>query len=332
MDRKYVCSICDKSFTKKGNCKRHMLTHGVKFECNAACESTEFKSLEEFLTWKDNIERKTTSSYVKQRGEVKKRNGDVHIYYNCCRSGVYRPRGRGRRPSTKIGSKCPARIHVKIKDGRIFAQHFHQHEKHQVQLQHTKLFRRGRSVTPDSWEDRPPQETKLDLNALVEDQSLLVGRPNENDRTEEHSPTHEDEPERTNNDEHEAQQFVVYYTEYRQENGTRKLDVEGAVKVESDSQSEFVLVEAIEDNKDADPLPISFCKQGTELHSTEKSRNKMAVKEEEVTSNDRQLMTCLEKDNLPKRECEPPVKCELCGEVLGNTEGLISHLRVHTGE
>ncbi|GFT61072.1 MULE domain-containing protein [Trichonephila clavipes] len=55
------------------------------------------------------------SKYVRQRGCKTLQNGEVVMNYHCCRSGTYKPRGKGLKNlksqgSAKIGTSCPAVI------------------------------------------------------------------------------------------------------------------------------------------------------------------------------------------------------------------------------
>ncbi|GFR29075.1 MULE domain-containing protein [Trichonephila clavata] len=60
-------------------------------------------------------ENKTMSKYVRQRGSKTLENGDIMMNYHCCRSGTYKPKGKGVKSlksqgSAKIGISCPAII------------------------------------------------------------------------------------------------------------------------------------------------------------------------------------------------------------------------------
>ncbi|GFT31429.1 MULE domain-containing protein [Trichonephila clavipes] len=58
------------------------------------------------------------SKYVRQRGCKTLQNGEIVMNYHCCRSGTYKPRGKGLKSlkshgSAKIGTSCPAIIKVR---------------------------------------------------------------------------------------------------------------------------------------------------------------------------------------------------------------------------
>ncbi|GFT01282.1 MULE domain-containing protein [Trichonephila clavipes] len=72
------------------------------------------RSAPKFVTWKEE-ENKSRSKYVRQRGCKTLKNGEIVMNYHCCRSGIYKPQGKGLRNlktqgSAKIGISCPAVI------------------------------------------------------------------------------------------------------------------------------------------------------------------------------------------------------------------------------
>ncbi|GFU29737.1 MULE domain-containing protein [Trichonephila clavipes] len=64
------------------------------------------------------------SKYVRQRGCKTLKNGDIVMNYHYCRSGTYKPKGKGLKNlkshgSAKIGISCPA-----VKKDNLVALHF----------------------------------------------------------------------------------------------------------------------------------------------------------------------------------------------------------------
>jgi len=73
----------------------------------------------EFSKWKGDVEDRTVTRYVKKRKDTTNSKGDTRRSFYCHRSGSFLSRGRGKRHlkmqgTSKIGSKCPASMHVKI--------------------------------------------------------------------------------------------------------------------------------------------------------------------------------------------------------------------------
>ncbi|GFR32476.1 MULE domain-containing protein [Trichonephila clavata] len=86
----------------------------------------------EFVTWKEE-ENKTMSKYVRQRGSKTLKNGDIMMNYHCCRSGTYKPKGKGVKSvksqgSAKIGISCPAIIKVTQSTENVVVQYFPNHK------------------------------------------------------------------------------------------------------------------------------------------------------------------------------------------------------------
>lgn len=95
----------------------------------------------DFKSWKENEEKVTKSIYVKARGQAVRKNGDRVIQYQCCRSGIYRSRGHGKRMvksecSMKIGTTCPAQIWAKVIDSQVFVRYRPKHENHDPAKEH----------------------------------------------------------------------------------------------------------------------------------------------------------------------------------------------------
>ncbi|GFR15093.1 MULE domain-containing protein [Trichonephila clavata] len=104
----------------------------------------EFNTFSEFETWKEEEENNTMSKYVRQRGSKTHKNGDIVMYYHCCRSGSYKPKGKGLRNlksqgSVKIGISCPAVMKVIQSTENVVVQYFPKHENHEIQLEQFRL-------------------------------------------------------------------------------------------------------------------------------------------------------------------------------------------------
>ncbi|GFQ96664.1 MULE domain-containing protein [Trichonephila clavata] len=147
-----ICSFCDLDFTRSFCLKRHLknvhahqqgdLNEGIL---------KEFSTFSEFVTWKEEEENKTMSKYVRQRGSKTLKNGDIVMNYHCCRSGTYKPRGKGVKSlksqgSAKIGISCPAIIKVRQSTENVVVQYFPNHKNHENQLEHLRLSESDRAA------------------------------------------------------------------------------------------------------------------------------------------------------------------------------------------
>lgn len=91
------------------------------------------------------MEEETLSFYpIKRQVNSSKNKNESYRYYDCTRSGSYKPRGRGLRSikcqkSSKIGKKCPSRISLKITESTLFVKFYKVHEGHEQDLEHLRL-------------------------------------------------------------------------------------------------------------------------------------------------------------------------------------------------
>ncbi|GFW71717.1 MULE domain-containing protein [Trichonephila clavipes] len=91
------------------------------------------------------------SKYVRQRGCKTLQNGEIVMNYHCCRSGTYKPRGKGLKNlksqgSAKIGTSCPAVIKVKQSTENVVVHYFPKHQNHETQLEHLRLSESDRTA------------------------------------------------------------------------------------------------------------------------------------------------------------------------------------------
>ncbi|GFR02380.1 MULE domain-containing protein [Trichonephila clavata] len=71
--------------------------------------------------------------------------------YHCCRSGTYKPKGKGVKSlksqgSAKIGISCPAIIKVRQSTENVVVQYFPNHKNHENQLEHLRLSESNRAA------------------------------------------------------------------------------------------------------------------------------------------------------------------------------------------
>jgi len=120
----FSCSECEKSFCHIKNLNEHkLIAHSievVKPDLNYPIECLEFENFENFNIWKNEIEHKTKSCYIKNCGSIDNDHSNkTFIYYKCHRNGNYISKGTGLRHlktqgSNKINGHCPSCIDVTI--------------------------------------------------------------------------------------------------------------------------------------------------------------------------------------------------------------------------
>ncbi|XP_014676566.1 PREDICTED: zinc finger transcription factor family protein 17-like [Priapulus caudatus] len=114
--------------------------HGEKLEV----ANHQFETTREFLTWQVNIEKETTSWFVKYR----KREGKQHTidWFRCNRTGTYKPRGTAKRAikqqgTSKINGYCTAHMKVTTSkcDGKVTVEGCLGHFGHPLKLGHLRI-------------------------------------------------------------------------------------------------------------------------------------------------------------------------------------------------
>ncbi|GFW19382.1 MULE domain-containing protein [Trichonephila clavipes] len=91
------------------------------------------------------------SKYARQRGCKTLQIGEIVMNYHCCRSGTYKPKGKGLKNlktqgSAKIGISCPAVIKVRQSTENVVMHYFPNHQNHETQLQHLRLSESDRTA------------------------------------------------------------------------------------------------------------------------------------------------------------------------------------------
>ena len=103
-----------------------------------------YETVKEYLAWKENVEKETTSWFVKYR----KRDGKLNTidWLRCNRTGTHRPRGTGKRAmkqqgTSKIDGCCTA--HMKFitskSDGRVVVEGCLGNFGHSLKLGHLRI-------------------------------------------------------------------------------------------------------------------------------------------------------------------------------------------------
>lgn len=113
----FKCSLCEFRPKTKNNFFEHIkLEHSVSVKS----QNIEFSSFEEFLKWKQNVEKETLSRYVKECGSKQCADNSTRHYFVCNRSGHYMCKSTGKRHlktqgSNKINGACPASMRASIR-------------------------------------------------------------------------------------------------------------------------------------------------------------------------------------------------------------------------
>ncbi|KAK7866262.1 hypothetical protein R5R35_001691 [Gryllus longicercus] len=183
-----LCMGCGKAFTTKHNLQRHMqkmhdgvanFAHSTRIKCpESGCDESfptychlrehltehhekelfvdeiRFSSEEDFFRWKEEMQIKTVSLFVADTSKKTMKDGTQKLYYNCHRSYTYRGSGQNKRRlksagSIKIGTTCPARLEVTIKDGMMQVKFWKTHIGHSMDLEHIHLSKAARTEIAD---------------------------------------------------------------------------------------------------------------------------------------------------------------------------------------
>jgi hypothetical protein len=130
---------CTKSFFNVANLRKHLDEEHQK---DAKFEQFLFKSLEEFNSWKEDLEQKTNARYVTKTGtKTLSKQNSIVTSFECHRSGFARSQSRydtGNCTSKKLNARCPAQIRL-FETGNEFMVHFYQMHSHKLVSKHCPL-------------------------------------------------------------------------------------------------------------------------------------------------------------------------------------------------
>lgn len=99
----------------------------------------------DFLNWKKEEEKKTTTSYVRHTGWQEMKNGAKSVQYHCNRSGYFNSKSKGihrlkSQGSNKIGARCPSSMIVKVTpDSAVHVTYYKTHCGHAISNAHIRL-------------------------------------------------------------------------------------------------------------------------------------------------------------------------------------------------
>ncbi|CAL4138746.1 unnamed protein product [Meganyctiphanes norvegica] len=129
----------------------------------------QFSSRKDFHTWKDDIEAKIGIKYVKNNinyGANKEKS-----LFHCRRSGIFKPRGKGKRQlksqgSCKTGFYCSSTIELSINNGNYEVHYFEDHSGHTLNLsdlKYTTLSQKTKHFVLDKLLNNVPKEEILNM-------------------------------------------------------------------------------------------------------------------------------------------------------------------------
>ena len=117
----------------------------TKHDQNINKLENEFPSTEEFMAWKSELEKKTSSWFVKFRG-MKRGKEYSTTWYRCNRSGTFQSCGEGKRAmkqqgTSKINGNCTAYIKAFTSNtnGTVKIESCLDHTGHEKELSHTRM-------------------------------------------------------------------------------------------------------------------------------------------------------------------------------------------------
>ncbi|XP_054275471.1 uncharacterized protein LOC128994741 [Macrosteles quadrilineatus] len=156
--RKWKCPLCPYTARQRTNdIHRHFeKNHDIPLRK----EHHVFKSREEFISWKCEMEKTSVSTYRKRSSK------ENYLYYQCHRCGFYNSEGRGKRHikisgTCKINGYCPANLTVKIKNDTLHVTHVVTHVGHKNEIKHKKLSSEERRLIALQLADKKPHEEIL---------------------------------------------------------------------------------------------------------------------------------------------------------------------------
>ncbi|GFY45740.1 c2H2-type domain-containing protein [Trichonephila inaurata madagascariensis] len=84
------CNICSAELISKKALEDHIdLVHNITIEK----DTRTFDTFEDFKLWKESIEKRTSSLYVKNTGSKSGKTGGKITYFYCRRNGYYNAKG-----------------------------------------------------------------------------------------------------------------------------------------------------------------------------------------------------------------------------------------------
>lgn len=153
----HKCPLCSLDVTKKTFFEHFHDVHNIRIET----ENLEFRSVDDFTKWKENMENESKSKFVKERGSCKNKYFNEH-YYVCHRSGYYISEGKGIRRlkttgSNKIDGICPAGFKVyETLNGKCSVSFRKTHVGHKNEVLHLNLSNSDRKFVADKIINKKP--------------------------------------------------------------------------------------------------------------------------------------------------------------------------------
>lgn len=170
-----LCAICESSFENKARVVDHYTSyHDISISNNLL----KFSSRSEFDLWKSKQQKEQLCEFVQERGPCYKGDGTAFLYFNCHRSGIYKPKCKFRHQkvlgSNKIGGYCPASMNaIQSDDGAIKVKYCSTHVGHSNDLGRLRLSEEERSQLAQKIALKIPFDSILDSVRNVVSQDNL---------------------------------------------------------------------------------------------------------------------------------------------------------------
>jgi len=175
----FTCTICKERNNSYNEYEKHIFTvHDIVI----AKETLVFPNSTEFYQWKGKIEDSDTQSLVQRTSKKCLPNNCYALYFQCNRSGVYRPsvldserkRELKFQGSCKIDGFCPARIKAKfLEDGKVIIDYCSTHVGHKAELSHVPLSFKDRQDIASKLADQIPFDAVLEgVRSTLTDKNL----------------------------------------------------------------------------------------------------------------------------------------------------------------
>ncbi|XP_017772718.1 PREDICTED: uncharacterized protein LOC108559860 isoform X2 [Nicrophorus vespilloides] len=192
---KYNCEYCSESFKNKRRLIKHHKAHNYGKKCplckvidlkpaliqhftlvhnvDINIEHHDFYTIEEFNSWKKQIEEENSIFFMQDRGAFKSATY-TQTKYHCNRSGTYQSKGQGLRSlkiqgSIKIDAFCPASIILVYKNDVYSVKYTSTHIGHKNELCHIKLPEKGNLIMADGLDEIAPNKIKYQCVACPQE-------------------------------------------------------------------------------------------------------------------------------------------------------------------
>ena len=158
----YKCFMSSQEFEKKILFSHNGTDHAVVIDQ----QELTFLNIDDFLQWKDSLEKETKSKYIVERGVKVSAEKTCH-FYRCHRSGFFESNSTGLRSMKQKGSKkinylCPPMKLTQFADGQCKLEIIKSHIEHQSKLVYLQLTTCERKKIAEKLAMKIPLDSVLD--------------------------------------------------------------------------------------------------------------------------------------------------------------------------